>query len=222
MENDYKDVLIVETHTLIAFGLLQFVKRMMPNSRIKIAISLDEAEREVKLHTFDVFIFSISPINKALFQLIECVRGLYREGLILVLASRHSVTLSDCFCSNQINSLLCKEDVSQEFEIAMRQVLRQESYCSEVFGSYRIKLLSKIKTKTHKNDLPTKREVEVLEHIARGETTKQIAANLQIEVNTVETHRKNLIQKLYAKNATDLVIKAITKGWVTVKQIEAI
>ena len=70
--------------------------------------------------------------------------------------------------------------------------------------------------------MPTKREVEVLERIARGETTKQIAANLQIEVNTVETHRKNLIQKLYAKNATDLVIKAIAKGWVTVKQIEAI
>ena len=222
MENDYQDILIVETHTLIAFGLLQFVQRIMPNSRIIIAISLDEAEREVKLHSFDILIFSINPINEALFQLIKYVRGLYSEGLILVLASKYSVTLSDCFCCNQINSLLCKEDVSKEFEIAMWHVLRQESYCSDFFASYRIKLLSKIKTKIHKNDLPTKREVEVLERIARGETTKQIAANLQIEVNTVETHRKNLIQKLYAKNATDLVIKAIAKGWVTVKQIEAI
>ena len=218
MLNDYKEILIVETHTLVAYGLLQAVHKIIPNSVVKIAISLDEAEKEVALHSFDILIFYINPVNKALFRLIANIRELNSDVLILLGVSMYySIDVNEYLCDNQINALLRKEDISQEFEIAMHQLLLQESYCSEVFSSLSVKLISKSRTKTHKKDLPTKREIEVLERIVQGETTKQIAAILQIKVNTVETHRKNLIQKLYAKNAIDLVVKAISRGWIVIK-----
>lgn len=52
------------------------------------------------------------------------------------------------------------------------------------------------------------REKEVLEYIATGLTTHEIADQLFISKNTVETHRKNLLYKLKARNTAELVNNA--------------
>ena len=52
------------------------------------------------------------------------------------------------------------------------------------------------------------REKEVLECIATGSTTHEIAEQLFISKNTVETHRKNLLYKLKARNTAELVNNA--------------
>lgn len=52
------------------------------------------------------------------------------------------------------------------------------------------------------------REKEVLECIASGFTTHEIGEKLFISKNTVETHRKNLLYKLKARNTAELVNKA--------------
>jgi DNA-binding NarL/FixJ family response regulator len=55
----------------------------------------------------------------------------------------------------------------------------------------------------------TKREEEVLKLIANEATTKEISQSLFISVNTVESHRKNLINKFQVKNSIGLVRKAL-------------
>lgn len=52
------------------------------------------------------------------------------------------------------------------------------------------------------------REMEVLEAIAKGLTTQEIARKLFISKNTVETHRKNLLYKLEARNTAELITNA--------------
>lgn len=51
----------------------------------------------------------------------------------------------------------------------------------------------------------TKREREVLQHLAAGGSTRTIADQLFISENTVETHRKHLLQKFGVKNSVELV-----------------
>ena len=51
----------------------------------------------------------------------------------------------------------------------------------------------------------TRREKEVLEHIANGMTNNEIAQKLFLSASTVDTHRKNLLAKLSAKNTAELV-----------------
>jgi DNA-binding NarL/FixJ family response regulator len=51
----------------------------------------------------------------------------------------------------------------------------------------------------------TGREAEVLSHLAKGFSTKEIANALGITAHTVETHRKKLLQKFEAKNSTELI-----------------
>jgi DNA-binding CsgD family transcriptional regulator len=54
----------------------------------------------------------------------------------------------------------------------------------------------------------TCREKEVLKLVAKGYSSKQIADELYISKHTVESHRKNLLQKLKANNSADLIQKA--------------
>ncbi|MBW3545622.1 MAG: LuxR C-terminal-related transcriptional regulator [Bacteroidetes bacterium] len=59
----------------------------------------------------------------------------------------------------------------------------------------------------------TSREKEVLKLIVEEFTTTEIAEQLFISPHTVETHRKNLLSKLGAKNTAGLVKYAIENGY---------
>ena len=60
----------------------------------------------------------------------------------------------------------------------------------------------------------TKREVEVLQLIVSELTSTEIAEELDISIRTVETHRKNISQKVNARSSIGLVKYAIRSGFV--------
>jgi DNA-binding CsgD family transcriptional regulator len=62
-------------------------------------------------------------------------------------------------------------------------------------------------------DSITSREREVLGMMARGHSSSQIAAELTITTNTVESHRKKLLEKFQARNAAELIHKASKVFW---------
>ena len=57
----------------------------------------------------------------------------------------------------------------------------------------------------------TDREREVLQLIAEGKTNKEIAALLGVSINTVETHRKHIMEKLDLHNTAEIVRFAVRK-----------
>lgn len=61
----------------------------------------------------------------------------------------------------------------------------------------------------------TSREVEVLQHMSRGDTMKQTAQSLYISEETVKSHIKSLKTKLDAKNMANMVYKAVQIGFLT-------
>lgn len=62
----------------------------------------------------------------------------------------------------------------------------------------------------------SKREMEVLKLLAKGYSTKQIAKLLYITEKTVESHRKNMSEKVNAKNTVELVSYALAKGIIVI------
>lgn len=61
--------------------------------------------------------------------------------------------------------------------------------------------------------MPTKRELEILQLIGEGYSTKQIADKLFISINTVETHRRHLLEKLQVKNSMELIKRSTNAPW---------
>ncbi|MFD0976371.1 response regulator transcription factor [Salinimicrobium gaetbulicola] len=58
----------------------------------------------------------------------------------------------------------------------------------------------------------TEREMEVIQKIAEGFSTNEIAAQLHISVHTLRTHRKNILKKSHCKNINELVAQYIRVG----------
>jgi DNA-binding NarL/FixJ family response regulator len=65
------------------------------------------------------------------------------------------------------------------------------------------------------SDPLTSREREIVQRIAEGQTTKEIAAHLGLSVKTVESHRINLMRKLDIHETATLVRYAIRRGLIT-------
>jgi DNA-binding CsgD family transcriptional regulator len=59
----------------------------------------------------------------------------------------------------------------------------------------------------------TKRELEILQLIAKEMTTENIATYLKITTSTVETHRKNLLRKAGVKSSVGLMNEAYKNRW---------
>jgi DNA-binding NarL/FixJ family response regulator len=58
----------------------------------------------------------------------------------------------------------------------------------------------------------TRREIELLTLVARGQSNRAIAAGLSISENTVKYHMKNILQKMNAQNRTEAATTAIRSG----------
>jgi RNA polymerase sigma factor (sigma-70 family) len=61
-------------------------------------------------------------------------------------------------------------------------------------------------------DLLSPREREILQLVAEGKSSKEIAAVLNLSVYTIETHRSNLMQKLNLRGIPELILYAVRKG----------
>jgi two-component system, NarL family, response regulator NreC len=61
-------------------------------------------------------------------------------------------------------------------------------------------------------ELLTQREREILQLLASGKSNKEIAAMWNLSTYTIETHRRNLQEKLNLRNFSDLVLYAVRKG----------
>jgi two-component system response regulator NreC len=64
-------------------------------------------------------------------------------------------------------------------------------------------------------DLLSPREREVLQLVAEGHSSKEIATALNLSVYTVETHRSNLMQKLNLRGIPELILYAVRKGLIS-------
>lgn len=101
-------------------------------------------------------------------------------------------------------------DLSQ-LEHAIREVMSGKTYLDQQIKTSLVNSVLQQKPIKTTNIIPklTKREKEILVLIADEYNTKEIASTLFISINTVETHRKNLIAKFDVKNSIGLVRKAM-------------
>jgi DNA-binding NarL/FixJ family response regulator len=100
---------------------------------------------------------------------------------------------------------LLKNTAEEELLKAIYKVQAGHKYYSEKISSLMIQYMSIEGSNPKKL---SKKENEILQLIAKGLTSKEIAPMLFISVRTVETHRNNILKKLEVKNTAELINKA--------------
>jgi two-component system response regulator DegU len=108
---------------------------------------------------------------------------------------------------------LLKNSRKEEFIEAIYSIYRGEKYFSKKISNILLNNLlqsKKINIEENKTEVSlTKREKEIIQKIAEEMSNQQIADELNISLRTVETHRRNVMQKLNVKNAVSLVKYAV-------------
>ena len=109
---------------------------------------------------------------------------------------------------------LLKDSAFEELGTALAAVINNQTYLSPKIADTVIKdYLGKIDTTESKTSPSlTNREREVLQLLAEGRTTKEIASKLCVSIKTIETHRKQIMEKLGLKSVAELTKYAIREG----------
>jgi DNA-binding NarL/FixJ family response regulator len=116
-----------------------------------------------------------------------------------------------------VSGYLLKDSAFEEVTSAIRTVARNETYIAPGISGFNIEDY----TSNSGADEPlltprlTEREREVLQMIAEGKGTKEIAAELFLSAKTVETHRQHLMDKLDMYTVAELTKYAIREGLTT-------
>jgi DNA-binding NarL/FixJ family response regulator len=110
---------------------------------------------------------------------------------------------------------LLKDSGTAELELAIRAVARGDTYLSPAISKQVISdYVRRTGAETSSLEALTPRQREVLQMIAEGHTTKEIAKKLDLGVKTVETHRAALMMRLDIHDVAGLVRYAIRSGLV--------
>lgn len=107
---------------------------------------------------------------------------------------------------------LFKGTSMEELEVAIRSVAKGWTYLSPQVSKPIIAEYLRTAGVTRPAEILSTRKIQVLELIAAGKNTKQIALNLNISVKTVETHRAQLMERLDIHHVAGLVRYAIRMG----------
>jgi len=111
---------------------------------------------------------------------------------------------------------LLKDSAPMELELAITAVLRGETYLSPAVSRGVVSdYVQRLRGDEQATSPLTPRQREVLQLIAEGQSTKDIARRLDLSVKTVETHRSQLMKQLDIHDVAGLVRYAMRAGLVT-------
>lgn len=210
------EILLVDDHALILEGVCQILKHL-PEVVVADAVTTgEEAVGLIAERDYDIYILDIGLPDISGFELIDMIREVNEDACIIVNTLHEEIWYINRLVRQGVNAVILKASDSMEVEKAVNSVLRGEAYTCPRFEGIRKKLGYTSPHIHHPKDAPTKREMEVLQAVSEGLCTHEIARRLQITENTVETFRRRLIQKFNAKNAIDMVVKAMAQGWINV------
>ena len=109
---------------------------------------------------------------------------------------------------------LIKDSATAELELALRSVVRGETYLSPAISRQVVEgYVQRVGAGTGEDPL-TPRQREVLKRIAEGRSTKEIAFDLGLSVKTVETHRAQIMERVGIRDVAGLVRYAMRTGLV--------
>lgn len=196
-------VLIVDDHYMVAEGIRSLLQHEQRFELVEHANNAAACLMMVARYLPDVILMDINLPDKSGIDLCREVKTAYPSVFIIGLSTYNQQSFIEKMLQHGASGYLLKNATREELVEAIDTVHKGKTYLNdEVAGILR--------THDH-DDMPvvTRREKEILQLIADGMTSIEIADKLFISVATVETHRKNLLAKFNARNTVALIKAAI-------------
>jgi len=202
-------IVLADDHVLVRQGLKSLLERE-GFQVVAEASDGQEALSHVESLQPDIAVMDISmPTLNGLNAAREISRASPKTKTILLTQHDESQYIREALEAG-VKGYVLKSQVASDLLLAIRQVSRGQVYLSPGVSSAVMEAYNS-KSETSKNPLTT-RERQVLQLIAEGKSTKDVASLLGISVKTAESHRTRLMQKLDIHETASLVLYAVRHG----------
>ena len=204
-----KRVLIVENQTIMRDGLQVL---LASETDFKVVGVTTEGESAVlaaaTLHP-DIVLMDLSTLQISGTDAITRIKRKHPEIKIVVLTFHKEDKFIRAALQAGVDAYVLKDDSREELFTALRTAVTGRRYLSPSIFERVIDGYLNTSTETPSWEILTNREREVMQLIAEGCRTKDIAAQLTLSPRTVERHRTNLMKKLDLHNVSAVTAYAI-------------
>ncbi|MFQ5856239.1 MAG: response regulator [Anaerolineae bacterium] len=211
-------VLIADDHVVMREGISFLLEAEPDIEVVGQASDGQEAWEKARELTPDVVLMDITMPGMSGLEATRQLRAVLPETQVLVLTMHEGDEFFFRMLQAGASGYVLKGASSDELLSAIRAVHQGGVYlyptmARKLLADY----LSRPPSEQGGYDELTPREREILTLIAEGLTTREISARLVISINTVQTHRQNIMNKLDLHNKSQLIKYAISKGLITVE-----
>jgi two-component system response regulator NreC len=208
-----KTVLIADDHLMFRQG----IKALLESNDFNVVAEADNGHDAIRLARQLNPSVAILDFAMPLLNGVDAAQEIHKQSphtqvVMLTMYDDEIYALEALKCG--IRGYVLKTQASTDLINAIMEVMKGAIYLSpKISGTVVRSLISKQEQRT---ELLTCRERQVLQLIAEGKTTKDIAALLNLSVKTAESHRSHIMQRLNIHNVASLVRYAVRRGMIQV------
>jgi DNA-binding NarL/FixJ family response regulator len=212
-------LLLADDHTLVRAGIRAILSSFDGVQVVAETGNGLEVMRLIEMHRPDLVLLDIAMPGLNGLEVAAQIAQTFPQVRVIIL----SMYINEEYVLRALQSgaagYLLKDADTAELELAVRAVARGETYLSSIVSRRVIDdYLQRVSGEPGPAVRLTPRQRQVLQLIAEGRTTREIAGKLDISVKTVETHRVQLMDELDIHDIAGLVRYAIRIGLVSPEQ----
>ena len=209
-------VLLADDHALVRAGIRALLESMDGVTVVAEAGNGSEVLELARAHRPDIVLLDISmPGLGGLEASVQLKQELPEVRVVMLSMHANEEYVLQALRAGAAGYML-KDSATGELELAMKAVMQGETYLSPPISKQVVEgYVQRVGSEQPAADNLTPRQRQVLQLIAEGHSTKEIAYRLELSVKTVETHRAQLMDRLHIRDIAGLVKYAIRNGLVS-------
>ncbi|MDQ5930208.1 MAG: hypothetical protein QG594_1995 [Bacteroidota bacterium] len=205
---------LADDHQILIDGITRLLETHTGYEVVGASLNGTEIYEDVSKNKADVLVLDISMPQKDGIDLLKEFNHKGYPCKVIILSSYDDLKIVKEVMRLGASGYLTKQCAGENIVEAIQTVYEGEEYfCKDVrekiFNKAKKNIPKLITNKSTMIETLTEREIEIITLIALEYSGKEISEQLYISTNTVETHRKNIVKKLKAKNTISIVKFAI-------------
>lgn len=214
--NKVKRVVLVDDHHLVRAGLRALLDDNCEYEVVGEGADGSEVLELVETHQPDVLLMDIAMKKQSGLDALPSLKKHFPKLPVVLLSMHASRDFVIQAFESGASAYLLKDSAEVELELALQAVMRGDKYVSPMLSDCLVDALTrsvnKISTLQPDRQVLTARQVQILQLIALGKGTKEIAYDLNVSNKTIESHRAQIMERLEIRDIASLVRYAIKQG----------
>jgi len=211
-------ILLADDHVVMRRGLRLLLEGQSDFSVIAEASDGREAVQQVDATLPDVAVLDIAMPNLSGIEAAERISASHPNTAIVILSMHSDEGYVLRALKVGAKGYLLKDSAEGDLIEAIKAVHQGKTFFSPEISNMLVEdYVREIRSRGAEDsyDLLTSREREILQLLAERKSNKEIAAALHVSPYTVETHRRNLQEKLNLHSLAELILYAVRKGLIS-------